>query len=114
MSASILGTISEDPIGKTLGTGFMRFKSPVGIEGLAKVLPGFRLEILAVDANRPGNGHFKHFIEQAKKEFSVICIWHVTSDILEDCLPRYGFRPWAERQCIEGRFEHIEGYRWDK
>ena len=114
MSASILGTTTEDPIGKVLGTGYMRFTSPVGIEGLAKVMPGFRLEILAVNAVRPGNGCFKHFIEQAKQEFNVFCIWHVTSDILMDCLPRYGFRPWAEKQRIEGRFEHMDGWRWDK
>lgn len=114
MSASVLGATSEDRIGKALGTGFMRFSSPVGINGLAKVSPGFRLEILAVDAVRPGNGHFKHFIERAKQEFNVICIWHVTSEILMDCLPRYGFRPWEERQRVNGEFEHMDGWRWDK
>ena len=114
MSKSILGTLSEDPIGKALGTGYQRFYSPCGIDGLAKVSPGLRLEILAVNAVRPGNGHFKHFIDQAKKEFNIIIIWHVTSEVLIDCLPRYGFRQWQERQRCAERFEHMEGYRWDK
>lgn len=108
-----LGPTMIDPIGAKLGTGYLRFASPVGIHGLAKVT-GKSLELLAVDALRPGNGHFTAFLNLCKLECDKIFVWHVTSEILHDCLPRHGFRPWQERQLCQGEWEHLEGYRWDK
>lgn len=109
-----LGKTQPDTIGVVLGTGYLRFSSPVGIDGLCKPDEAKgRLELLAVASRRPGNGHFKSFIDLCKRDFTTILIWHVTSDILHDCLPRYGFRPWEERQQCQGEWEHLEGYRWD-
>jgi len=110
---SILGVLRPDRVAVALGTGFSRFDSPVGVGGLCKVTDG-RLEILAVHSNHPGCGHFAEFIRLVKKEYSPILIWHVTNEILDDCLPRYGFRKWEERQQIAGEWEHMEGYRWDE
>jgi hypothetical protein len=109
---SVLGPLKPDPIGAALGTGYLRFRSPLGVNGLCRIA-GKRLEILAVDSNHPGCGHFAEFIRQAKKEFDTICVWYVTSQILRDCLPRYKFRPWNERQLCRGEWESLEGYRWD-
>lgn len=110
---SILGPLTPDPIATALGTGYSGFDSPVGIEGLCRVAPE-RLEILAIQARHPGCGHLREFVRLAKMEYPCICIWFVTSDILEDCLPRYGFRKWRERQQCAGQWESVEGWRWDR
>jgi hypothetical protein len=112
-SIPIIGQLRPDPIAVLLGTGYQQFTSPLGVNGLCE-LTGRRLEILAVHTNHPGNGCFRVFIEQAKRYYTPILIWRVTSDILDDYLPRYGFRKWEERQCLQGEWEHMEGYRWDE
>lgn len=106
---SLLGRVQPDPVGQLLHTGYMRFYSPFGIDGLAKTKPD-RLDLLAVFADRPGTGQFRRFIAQAKLEYKTICIWHIANPVLESVLARYGFNPETE---IQGDGEAIAGRRWD-
>lgn len=105
----IIGQNYPDPIGQLLGTGYMRFQSPTGICGLAKD-DGERLDILAVDTLTPGKGQFRHFINEAKKQYSTICIWEIWNPWLEPVLLRYGFTP-ATEIAITG--ETLSGVKWD-
>lgn len=114
-TASVLGRLVHDPIGKALGFEYFHFDSPIGIKGLCRI-DGKRVQFLVVDSVRPGHGLFRDFIAAVKLEFDRIDIWHVYSHILFSCLPRYGFRPWQEKQFVKAKntMEHLEGYRWDK
>jgi hypothetical protein len=108
-----LGKLSPDPIGVALGTNYQRFTTDYGLHGLVKI-SGNRLEILAVHSDYPERGYFREFIKAAKQNFKTICIWHVNSIALDYCLPRYGFRPWSEKQLCQGEWETLTGYRWDE
>lgn len=110
MSKSVLGKVSPDMAGMMLQTGYNRFSSPVGIDGLAKV-NGDRLDILAVHAATPGFGQFREFMKLCKKQFNTICIWEIWNPSLEAALLRYGFTPQTE---ITGWGETVHGLRWDK
>jgi hypothetical protein len=113
---SILGRIRKPGL-----LGYSEFKSPIGISGMCRV-DGRRVQFLAVDSIQPGNGLFRDFIIAVKKEFDRIDLMFVESPILLSCLPRYGFKPYQERQFLKStsrfpelsRWEHVEGYRWDK
>ena len=106
----VLGELTPDPISVLLGTGFVRFASPTGMNGLAKV-HGERLDILALDATAPGTGQLRAFIDQAKREFDTICVWHVWNPLLDGILQRFGFRACVEIDRDIG--EPLEGYRFD-
>ncbi len=107
---SVLGQIWTDRIGALLGTNYKRFKSPTGLNGLAKS-SGDRLDILAVDATQPGTGQFRRFIKRAKQEYKTICIWEVWNKDLEGILGRYEFNPCDEND--PDTHEHLTGYRWN-
>lgn len=63
----VLGQTCIDPILVTLGTGYSRFESPTGIDGLAKEeRDGEALHILAVVTVFQGRGSFRNFITEAK------------------------------------------------
>lgn len=106
----LLGRLEVCPIGQILGTGYWRFFSPWGIDGLAKWQED-RLDLLAVAANAPGRGHFREFIKQAQKRFRTICIWHDMNPIVAPMLVRYGFAAETE---IQGDGEVVPGWRWDR
>lgn len=108
---SVLGQTYPDPIGQAIGIKepFDRYFSPTGINGLAKE-NGKRLDILVVDATKPGTGQLRAFIDQCKREYEVIIIWEVWNDMLVEILQRYGFR-WYEEVTDEG--EQLGGYRYD-
>lgn len=107
---SILGRLRKPGL-----LGFSEFKSPIGISGMCRV-DGRRVQFLAVDSIRPGNGLFRDFIAAVKKEFDQIDIMFVESPILLSCLPRYGFRYYEESQFIAriNEWTFLYGYRWDK
>ena len=107
---SILGVLRPDPFSALLGTGFERFESPTGLHGLART-SGKRLDLLAVNATKPGSGQFRAFIAQAKREFETICVWEVWNPLLDLVLPRYGFRYYEEADARTG--EPLAGYRYD-
>jgi hypothetical protein len=81
---------SPDPIGQMLGTGYKRFESSVGINGLAKVT-GLRIDILAVVATRQRTGQFRRFIAAVKNTYDVIAVWEDWNPVIGAALQRYGF-----------------------
>lgn len=110
----VLGSTGPDPTAVLLGTGYVRFSSQTGIDGLAKLV-GHTLEILAVHARKQGTGQFRNFITQAKEEYLTIKLWHVWNPFLEAALDRYGFRLVKERVVfVDASSEVIEGWRWDR
>lgn len=106
----VLGPLLPDPASTILGTGYSRFESPSGLRGLAKV-HGRRLDLLVVDASRPGTGQFRAFIDAAKREFDMIYLWEVWNPALDLILQRYGFRACREADLDTG--EILDGYRYD-
>ncbi len=108
----VLGSITPDPIGDMLGTGYQRFSSPCGICGLAKEQnEGARLDLLAVDATKQGTGQFRAFIHACKEAYQTICVWEISIVFLEAALMRYGFK-WIREVCSTG--EVLTGRRWDR
>lgn len=103
----VLGETIPDPVGVMLGTGFLRFCSPCGLEGLAKE-NGRELVILAVSATYPGNGQFRTFISEAKAQYERIVILEVMNDWLGAVLQRYGFA--CSDEWFDG--ERMQVWRW--
>jgi hypothetical protein len=99
-----------DEVGKILGTGFMRFQTDIGVDGLATE-DGEKFELLAVRAMFVRHGRFREFIRQLKEHYKTICVWHPDNPILPPVLERYGFKPDLK---IMGDGEVVKGYRWDK
>lgn len=106
---SVLGTTSPDPFGVMLGTGYSRFVSPTGLEGLAKAT-GDRLDVLAVINPTNERGRFRAFITAAKGEFKTICVWHIDNPIVHSALIRYGFTTDVR---IDQFNDVMTGLRWD-
>lgn len=102
-----MGVVEPDFTSVILGTGFDRFSSPTGIDGLAKWTDE-QLELLAVIANAPHQGQFRAFIQQAKEIWPIILVWHVHNGFLDAALARYGFQP-ITSEC-DG--ETVPGWRW--
>ena len=107
---TVLGYRFPDPISSLLGTGYEKFRSPTGLNGLAKDSDE-RLDLLVVDATIPGTGQFRTFIEKAKLEYETICVWEVWNKDLRPILERYGFFPYHETDPDTD--EPLEGYRWN-
>lgn len=105
----VLGEIEPDRFGIALRTGFWRFYSPVGVEGLAK-FDDDRLDVLALFSPRPGQGCFRAFINRAKLKYNTIYVWEIWTPWLDGVLERYGFKPATE--FVNG--ERIDGRRWDR
>lgn len=105
-----LGKVTPDPAGTILGTGFKRFYSRSGIDGLARE-NGDRLDILAVVANKPGKGQFRSFIATCQKQYRTVCVWGIFNPLLEEILGRYGFTPETE---IDQWGMPLVGMRWDR
>lgn len=108
---TVLGHTTEDPISVALETGYRRFYSPFGVEGLARV-QGPKLEILAIAATLPHQGLFRAFITKAKEEFQIICIWEVWNEFLPAVLVRYGFHPITQLDPVT--CEITSGFKWTK
>ncbi len=105
-----LGTLTPDPFGVMLGTGYSRFNSPLGIEGLAKESNG-RVDILAVVAPEEGKGHLAMFLAHCMTVYDTICIWEDWNPILGPMLARRGFVRISELDKFK---EKITGWRWDR
>jgi hypothetical protein len=108
--SDLLGVIEPDPIGQILGTGYMRFESPTGLDGLAKWTDE-RLDLLAVVTRTPGKGCFREFIRRAQAVWQTVCVWHDDNPLVGHALFRYGFTPETE---ILADGEVVSGWRWDK
>lgn len=110
MKENIFFSITPDPMGLILETGFDKFVSRFFIEGLLRFPEPGKIEILAVVSTMPGHGHFHAFIDALKKEYKTVCIWFDENPILGPMLARYGFHPECD---IDGRGEVLRGWRWD-
>lgn len=99
-----------DPTGVALDTGFMRFETKYGIDGLAK-LDGDNLEVLAVVSTNPRQGRFRDFIAAAKITFASIAVLEIWEPIVEAALGRYGFTAF-ERTEPDG--ERVTGMIWKR
>lgn len=108
---STLGELSPDPAGNALGTGYQRFCSNFGIDGLARTFSKDKLELLAVVSTDEGRGNFRRFIESCKGEYQRIYIWEIFNPVLHGVLKRYGFAP---TKMYEQDREWVEGWRWEK
>lgn len=108
MNHPVFKTFEPDPIGEILRTGFWRFTSHAGIDGLARET-GNLLEILAVATDNPGNGQFRQFIADCKRHYRVVTIWKIWNPFLEAVLWRYEFNPVSAREA-DG--EIISGMTW--
>lgn len=107
---SVLGTTTPDVVSLIWQTGFERFQSPNGLEGLARVA-GDRLDVLAVSNSTGKRGLFREFIAQAKLEYKTICVWVIENPIIHDALLRYGFTPDIE---IDQFGDTQQLLRWDR
>jgi hypothetical protein len=107
----LLGKTEPDAAAVLLGTGYWRFESPYGIDGLFKEEDDNRLNLLMVIANDPGKGHFRTFMRAMMANYKTICVWSIWNQALEAALIRYGFTPETE---ILSTGEAVEGLRWDK
>jgi hypothetical protein len=98
-------------IGLAIRTDFMEYHTPDGLHGLARC-DGSHLEILAVGADRPGQGSFRRFIHKAKLVTERISIWEIWNEDLQSALLRYGFTPVATKCPFSG--EKQVGLTWTK
>jgi|ERR1700723_664348 len=109
MNAAVFTDWRPDPCAVMLGTGYMIFESRSGIHGLAKELPE-RIDLLAVQAEHPGRGQFRHFIHALKLNYRTICVWEIMNEQMNPILKRYGFSPVQETDCGET----LTGWKWEK
>lgn len=96
-----------------MDTGFTSFVSLAGCHGLAKEDPETRtLDVLAVNATRPGTGQFRRFVAQAQASYDRVRFWHelYTTPHSSQALKRYGFTPWM---VVVGN-ESVNGWEWVK
>lgn len=93
---------------------YSHFTTRLGIEGLARVT-GADLELLAVNATKPGTGQFRRFITEAKTRFASITLWSIVNDEMVPTLARYGFGPCVgPDRKLDGTPSTTEGMRWRK
>lgn len=104
-----LGPLLPDFTSIMLGTGFHEFRSPHGIQGLAK-LDGSCVMLLVVMATRPKTGQFHRFIDACKEEFEEIQIHEVWNPLLDKILSSYGFVEFSDEtnKC------KTTGWKWTR
>lgn len=94
--------------------GYMHFKTRVGVEGLGRIVDD-GLELLAVNATKPGTGQFRQFIVLAKERFPSVTLWSIMNDEMMPILARYGFSPCiGPDTALDGSRSTTEGMRWRK
>lgn len=94
--------------------GYMHFRTRFGLEGLARVI-GTDLELLSVNATKPGTGQFRNFIVEAKTRFSSVTLWSIMNDEMMPILARYGFAPCIGPDVrLNGTRSTTDGMRWRK
>lgn len=89
-----------------LDAGFDQFRTPT-MGGLAKVI-GARLDLLSLDAHRPGHGDCGRFLAECQNAYEEIRVLFIMNPQLDAMLKRRGFASFAAWQ--DG--EPIDGLRW--
>ena len=110
---NLFGSITPDPVGVILKTGYHRFMRKDGVGGLFKASDN-RLDILALSSEFPKRGYVKKFILEAKKKFKIIYGWHFTNEPLRQAFERWGFKACYEPESFEGKIEWNDGMVWEK
>lgn len=110
-SEKLFGVVEPDPVGHVLRTGYVRFQRPDGVAGLIRV-NGRRLDVLAIDVAFKGRGYFKKFVEEIKREFDTIGMWHILNYDVVPMLLNWDFKKIEEVESIEGHVEFLDGYIW--
>lgn len=108
----LFGPVILDRYAMIAKTGYWKFVSRAGIDGLMKWKDG-RLDLLAIFTANPGTGQFREFIKEAKLISSTIFVWHIFNPTLGKILFRYGFKPVVETFKIQDREDVAKGVRWD-
>lgn len=98
--SDIFTSWEPDPVALVLNTGYNRFESSHGIDGLAKTSDN-RLDLLALIARNPAQGQFRAFITACKDQFDVIAVWEIWNITLRAALERYGFTEETDMDCGE-------------
>ena len=100
-----------DPAGLMLGTGFMRFETKVGIDGLVLEC-GDRIDLLAVIATNDNGGNLKRFFTELKARYNVIRVLCIMNPAVEAALKRYG----SFRTCRDIGYDGstVTGIEWKK
>jgi len=98
-----------DPLSELLKTGYRRFETRIGIQGLARMDNERGLDILAVVSSRPGEGKFRQFIATAQQSFDRVAVWVDFNPLVGKALRRYGF---VRAQCTEPDGEVCQGWQW--
>lgn len=107
---SIFKSWDPDPTGLLLGTGFMRFTTGIGIDGLALEYSD-SIDILAVYSNIEGRGNFRKFMSELKRHYNQVRVLHIMEPIVAKALKNYGF---LEVTAIMPDGEKVEGLEWNK
>lgn len=98
-----------DPSDAIFQTCFCRFTSPLGLNGLARATED-TLDILAVFADRPGQGAFTKFLKRAQGRFSTIRVLSIWNPILQGFLESRGFVRFMDFD--ENSHDMIHGHKW--
>jgi hypothetical protein len=72
------------------GTGFLGFETTT-IHGLARVVGGVHLELLAVWAMDPGQGDVGRFLDACQRAYESITVLEIANERFESYLQRRGF-----------------------
>jgi hypothetical protein len=100
-----------DPFDSHFQTCFCRFTSPLGLNGLARATDD-ALDILAVFADRPGQGAFTKFLKRAQGRFSTIRVLSIWNPILQGFLESRGFVRFMDFD--ENSHDMIHGHKWTR
>ncbi len=83
------------PLDNLFSSGYVSFKTELGIEGLVKQSKS-RVDFLALASVNPGKGNFKKFLTAIKSEYKAIYIWEIMNGRLEKMLLKSGFEECSE------------------
>ncbi len=92
-------------------TCFCKFTSPLGLNGLARATDD-TLDILAVFADRPGQGAFTKFLKRAQGRFSTIRVLSIWNPTLQAFLLCRGFIHFTDLDA--NSHDMIHGLKWTK
>lgn len=106
--SAIFTSCRPDPASIVLKTGWLRYNSRQGIDGLVR-FKKYDCELLFVGASNPGTGQFRRFIDALKLKYDSVTIFAVWNEKLPEILLRYGFKEWSG---VEPDGEVVSGYRW--
>lgn len=104
----VVGRLMPDDTAIRLGTGYFQFDIRA-MAGLCRV-NHLSIEILAVYSKQPGEGNFRQFVDDLRRNYNRIVFWVIWSPVLRVALKRYGFTPVEARDSDGARIEGMQIY----